>query len=64
MASLFTKVDSVFAVSTWAVFNLEISIVLAFKMAVIFPLVYVKSISVLSVDDIAIFASACAKVDE
>ena len=64
MASLFTKVDSVFAVSIWAVFIREISMVLAFKMAVRFPVVYVKSISVLSVELIAIFASACARVDE
>jgi len=38
--------------------------VLSFKIAVILPAEYVKSISVLSVDDIAILASACARTDE
>ena len=39
VASLRIKVEAVFAVSIWAVFNREISMVLFFKMAVIFPVV-------------------------
>ena len=62
--SRLTNVFAVPNVDICAVFNLEISIVLSFKIAVIFPLVYVKSISVLSVADMAVFASVCARTDE
>ncbi len=37
--SRLTNVLAVFAVSIWAVFNREISMVFFFKMAVIFPVV-------------------------
>ena len=63
-ASRLINVLAVLAVSIWADFKREISMVLAFKIAVILPAEYVKSISVLSVDDIAILASACARTDE
>ena len=41
-ASRLTNVLAVLAVSIWAVFNREISMVLFFKMAVIFPVVWYK----------------------
>ena len=44
--------------------NLDKEILLAFKIAVILPAEYVKSISVLSVDEIAVLASAWARTDE
>ena len=62
--SLRTKVLAVLVDAFCVFLILEISMVLSFKIAVILPAVWVKSISVLSVDDIAIFASACASADE
>ncbi len=56
--SRLTNVLAVIAVSISADFKREISMVLSLKIAVILPAEYVNSISVLSVDDIAILASA------
>ncbi len=62
-ASLKIKVLMVFAEDNWAVFKRKISMVLSFKIAVILTIEYVKSISVLSVDEIAVLSSACARTD-